>query len=331
MKTRAFRFSPSRRALVMSVAAAAVAATAPAYAAGFPERPLRLVITYPPGGSTDIVGRLIGAKLSEVLGQPVVVENKPGAAGMIGTADVARSKPDGYTLLIHIVTTAVISPMLQKVTFDPQNDFQPVGMVAKLPNVMIINKDIPATNLREFIDWAKANPGKVSFGTGGTGSVQHLSGELLNQAAGLRMAHVPYKGAPPAIQDLIGGNIDAVFDNVTGTIGPIRSGLVRAIGVTSGERIESLPDVPTLSQAGLPEFKNSSWISVFTRAGVPKDVLATLESATLKVANDRSVQDRLKELGAVPEPMGSEALDRFWKSEFDYWRGAIKAANLKIE
>jgi tripartite-type tricarboxylate transporter receptor subunit TctC len=304
---------------------------APAYAAAFPERPLRLVITYPPGGSTDIVGRLVGAKLSEFLGQPVTVENKPGAAGMIGAADVARSSADGYTLLIHIVTTAVISPMLQKVQFDPRNDFQPVGMIAKLPNVMIINKDIPASNLREFIDWAKANPGKVNYGTGGTGSVQHLSGELLNQAAGLRMVHVPYKGAPPAIQDLIGGNLAAVFDNVTGTIGPIRSGLVRAIGVTSGQRIESLPDVPTLSEAGLPEFKNSSWISVFTRAGVPKDVLTTLESATLKAANDPALKGRLEELGAVPEPMGSGELDRFWKSEFDYWRQAINAANLKIE
>ena len=331
MKVRPTSFSATRRTLVVSGAAAAVTAMAPAHAAAFPERPVRLVITYPPGGSTDIVGRLVGAKLSEFLGQPVVVENKPGAAGMIGAADVARSKPDGYTLLIHIVTTAVISPMLQKVSFDPQNDFQPVGMIAKLPNVMIINKDLPVTNLREFIEWAKANPGKVNFGTGGTGSVQHLSGELLNQAAGLRMAHVPYKGAPPAIQDLIGGNIAAVFDNVTGTIGPIRSGLVRAIGVTSGERIESLPDVPTLSEAGLPEFKNSSWISVFTRAGVPKDVLATLEAATIKVAKDPSIQERLKELGAVPDPMGSQELDRFWKSEFDYWREAIKAANLKIE
>lgn len=300
--------------------------------ATFPERPLRLIVGYAPGGSTDIVGRIIAAKLAESLGKAVVVDNKPGASGAIGSAELVRTAPDGHTLIVHIVTTAVIGPLTQKdLSFNAEKDFQPVAMIAKLPNMMIVNKDIPAKNLREFIAWAKANPGKVNYGTGGHGSVQHLSGELLNKMAGIDMMHVPYKGAAPAIQDLMAGNISAVFDNITGTIGPIRAGSVRALGVTTEERVSVLPEVPTLAESGLPEFRNSSWISVFTRAGVPAPILARLESATLAAARHPDTVAKLKDLGALPAPMGSAELDRFWRSEFDYWRGAINAAKLKLD
>jgi tripartite-type tricarboxylate transporter receptor subunit TctC len=302
------------------------------HAQAFPERPLKLLVGYAPGGSTDIVGRLVAAQLAQALGKPVVVENKPGASGALASGELSRAAPDGYTLLVHIVTTAVIGPLTQKgLPFDAQKDFQPVAMVAKLPNVLIINKNIPAKNLREFIAWVKANPGKVSYGTGGAGSVQHLSGELLNRMAGLDMVHVPYKGAAPAIQDLMAGNIAAVFDNITGTIGPIRSGAVRIIGVTTEERVAALPDAPTLAEAGLPEFKNSSWISIFTRAGVPGPVLARLESASLQAARHPETVAKLKELGALPTPMPAAQLDAFWKSEFDYWRAALKTANVKLD
>ena len=298
----------------------------------FPERPLKLLVGYAPGGSTDIVGRLVAAQLSQALGRPVVVENKPGASGALASGELARAAPDGYTLLVHIVTTAVIGPLTQKgLPFDAQKDFQPVAMVAKLPNVLIINKDIPARNLREFIAWVKANPGKVSYGTGGAGSVQHLSGELLNKMAGLDMVHVPYKGAAPAIQDLMAGNIAAVFDNITGTIGPIRSGAVRIVGVTTEERVAALPDAPTLAESGLPEFRNSSWISIFTRAGVPGAVLARLEAATLQATRHQDTVAKLKELGALPAPMTAAQLDAFWKAEFDYWRAALKTANVKLD
>lgn len=300
--------------------------------ATFPERPLRLIVGYAPGGSTDIVGRIIAAKLAESLGKAVVVDNKPGASGAIGSAELVRAAPDGHTLIVHIVTTAVIGPLTQKeLSFNAEKDFQPVAMIAKLPNMMIVNKDIPAKNLREFIAWAKANPGKVNYGTGGHGSVQHLSGELLNKMAGIDMVHEPYKGAAPAIQDLMAGNISAVFDNITGTIGPIRAGSVRALGVTTEERVSVLPEVPTLAESGLPEFRNSSWISVFTRAGVPAPVLARLESATLAAARHPDTVAKLKDLGALPAPMGTAELERFWRSEFDYWRGAINAAKLKLD
>jgi tripartite-type tricarboxylate transporter receptor subunit TctC len=323
------------RSSFAAAAFAAAAALAP-FAAGaqatFPDRPLRLIVTFPPGGSTDIVARLMAAKMSEGFGRPVVVDNKPGAAGAVGTAEAAKSAPDGYTLLFHIVTTAVINPLTQKeINFDPVKDFQPVGMIAKIPNVMIVNKDIPAKDLREFIAWVKANPGKLAYGSSGTGGVMHISGEVLKQMAGLDILHVPYKGSAPAIQDMVGGRVVMLFDNITGAIGPIKSGQVRALGVTTDERVSVLPDVPTLAEAGLPEFKNSSWFSIFTRAGVPPAVLARLEAETLKAVSQPDTTAKLKELGAIPAPMNAAQLDRFWKSEFDYWRAALRTANIKLD
>lgn len=263
---------PQRPVLAaLAFAAAVVLAPCAALAQSFPERPLRLIVTFPPGGSTDIVARLVGAKMSEGLGRSVVIDNKAGAAGAVGTAEAAKSAADGYTLLFHIVTTAVINPLTQKeLSYDPVKDFQPVAMIAKIPNVMIVNKDIPAKNLREFIAWVKANPGKLAYGSSGTGGVMHISGEVLKKMAGIDILHVPYKGSAPAIQDMIGGRVVMLFDNITGAMGPIRSGQVRALGVTTDERIAALPDLPTLAESGLPEFKNSSWFSIFTRAGVPR-------------------------------------------------------------
>jgi tripartite-type tricarboxylate transporter receptor subunit TctC len=323
------------RATIAAVAFAAFAAAAPSAAlaqAGFPDRPLRLIVTFPPGGSTDVVARLMAAKMSDGLGRPVVVENKPGAAGAVGTAEAARAPADGYTLLFHIVTTAVINPLTQKeINFDPVKDFQPVAMIAKIPNVMIVNKDIPAKDLREFIAWVKANPGKLAYGSSGTGGVMHISGEVLKKMAGLDMLHVPYKGSAPAIQDMIGGRVVMLFDNITGAIGPIRSGQVRALGVTTDQRVAVLPDVPTIAESGLPEFKNSSWFSIFTRGGVPQPVVARLEQETLKAVQQPDTLAKLNELGAIPAPMNSAELDRFWKAEFDYWRAALKTANIKLD
>lgn len=324
---------PQRPVLAaLAFAAAVVLAPCAALAQSFPERPLRLIVTFPPGGSTDIVARLVGAKMSEGLGRSVVIDNKAGAAGAVGTAEAAKSAADGYTLLFHIVTTAVINPLTQKeLSYDPVKDFQPVAMIAKIPNVMIVNKDIPARNLREFVAWVKANPGKLAYGSSGTGGVMHISGEVLKKMAGIDILHVPYKGSAPAIQDMIGGRVVMLFDNITGAMGPIRSGQVRALGVTTDERIAALPDLPTLAESGLPEFKNSSWFSIFTRAGVPPAVLSRLEQETLKAVLHPEVNAKLKELGAIPAPMNAAQLDRFWKDEFTYWREALKTANIKLD
>jgi tripartite-type tricarboxylate transporter receptor subunit TctC len=294
-----------RHVVAGGTALAALLGSGLARAAGYPERPIRMVVPYPAGGSTDIVARLVAKHLAEVLKGTEVVDNKGGAAGAIGAADVARAAPDGYTLLANIVTSAVLTPITQAktLTYDPVGSFQPVAMVAKLPNVLIINKDIPARNLKEFAAWARANPQRASYGTGGTGSVMHLTGELLKRDGDFAMEHVPYKGAAAAIQDLMGGSIVAVLDNITGVIGPIRSGQVRALGV---------------------------WFGVFTRAGTPRDIVAQLEKATLEACARPEVVRTLTELGAVPDPMGAQAMDTFWKAEFTYWKRAIDAAGIPL-
>ncbi len=315
--------------LLATVACALLPGTALPQGA-FPERPLRLIVPFPPGGSTDIVARLIALKMGEGIGKTVVVENKPGAAGNVGTSEAAKSLPDGYTMLFHIATTAVINPLVMKnLTYDPLKDLQPVAMIAKIPNVLIVNKDVPAKNLKELIAWVKANPGKLNYGSSGTGGAMHLSGELFKKQAGIDIQHVPYKGSAPAMQDLMGGTIVFMFDNVTGSIGPAKSGQVKLLGVTTDERIGVVPDVPTIAESGLPEFKNSSWFSIFTRAGVPQQVLAKLEAEALKAINQPDTIAKLKELGAIPAPMGAAQLDRFWKADFDYWRPVVQSVNLE--
>ena len=295
----------------------------------FPEHPLRLIVPFPPGGSTDIVARVIAARMGEGIGKTVIVDNKPGAAGNVGTAEAAKAAPDGYTMLFHIATTAVINPLVMKnLTYDPLKDLQPVAMVAKIPNVLIVNKDVPARNLKELIAWIKANPGKLNYGSSGTGGAMHLSGELFKKQAGIDIQHVPYKGSAPAMQDLMGGTIVFMFDNITGSIGPAKSGQVKLLGVTTDERVGVVPDVPTIAEAGLPEFKNSSWFSLFTRAGVPAPVLARLEAEALKAINHPDTLAKLRDLGAIPAPMGAAQLDRFWKADFDYWRPVVQSVKL---
>ena len=321
------KFAAAAFATLLSLTVTAV------HAQSFPDRPLRLIVTFPPGGSTDIVGRLVAQKMGDALGRPVVVENKPGAAGNVGTAEAARAPADGYTLLFHIVTTAVINPLVVKepLTYDPVKDVQPVALIAKIPNVMIVNKDIPARDLKEFIAWVKQNPNKLAYASSGTGGVMHISGEILAKMAGLQYTHVPYKGSAPAMSDMMGGQVIMMFDNITGSIGPIKSGKVRALGVTTDERVAVLPEIPTIAEQGLPAFKNSSWFSIFTRAGVPAPVLARLEAASLKAINDPETIAKLKELGAIPAPMGAAGLDKFWKDEMAYWRNAIREANIKLD
>jgi tripartite-type tricarboxylate transporter receptor subunit TctC len=302
----------------------------PVHAQGsFPERPLRLIVPFPPGGSTDIVARLISARMGEGIGKTVIVENKPGAAGNVGTSEAAKAQPDGYTMLFHIATTAVINPLVMKnLTYDPLKDLQPVAMIAKIPNVLIVNKDVPAKNLKELIAWIKANPGKLNYGSSGTGGAMHLSGELFKKQAGIDIQHVPYKGSAPAMQDLMGGTIVFMFDNITGSIGPSKSGQVKLLGVTTDERVGVVADVPTIAESGLPEFKNSSWFSLFTRAGAPAQAVARLEAEALKAISHPETIAKLRDLGAIPAPMGAAQLDRFWKADFDYWRPVVQSVKL---
>ena len=318
----------------LAILCAALAAGVPAAvrAQDYPSRPVMMVNTWAPGGPSDAIIRPLLEKFSQKFGQPFVLENRSGANGSIGTSYVARSRNDGYTLLFANVGPIAISPWLpDKPSYDSIKDFQPIGQIVSGSTVLVVAPSFPASNMREFIDYAKKHPGKITYGSVGIGSSTHVAGATLAKMAGIQMTHVPYKGAAPAIQDLLAGNITAVFDNVTGPISLIKAGQVTALGVTTEERIAVLPDVPTIAESGLPAFKNSSWISIFTRAGVPPAVLARLESAVLAAARDPETVAKLKELGAIPAPMNTAELDRFWRSEFTYWRDAIKAANLTLE
>ena len=321
--------------LVLRLAALLLAGTAVslAYAqANYPTRPLRLIVPYPPGGPTDVVGRVVGAKMAEGFGQNVVVDNRAGASGVIGTGELAKASPDGYTMLFHIVTTAAINPHIyKKVPFDWVWDFQPLARIAIVPNVLLVGKDVPAKNVKELIALAKANPGKLSYASSGNASILHLSGALFAQQAGIDLLHVPYKGAAPALQEMIGGQVTMIFANIPGLMGLIKSGQVRALAVTPGERLPVLPDVPTIAESGLPKFQNSSWFSLFTRAGVPAPVLAKLEAEALRAINHPDTVARLKEMGAVPAPMGAAQLEKFWKSEIEYWRPIVLNPAIKLD
>jgi tripartite-type tricarboxylate transporter receptor subunit TctC len=270
--------------------------------------------------------------MSENLGQQVIVENKLGAGGTIAATDVARSAPDGYTLMFHNVSTAAINMhVYKKLAYDPVKDFQPISRLADIPNVMIINKDVPAKTLREFIAYAKANPGKLNYASSGNGTILHLSGELFKQLAGVEMSHVPYKGSAPATVDLMGGTITMLFDNMPGQVENIRSGKVTGLGVTTGVRVPVVPDVPTLAEAGLPAFKNASWFSFFARGGTPREVIRKLEMEAVKAVNDPMVTARIRMLGAIPIASTADELDKFWKAEIEYWRPIVQRLNLQLD
>ena len=301
-------------------------------ASKFPDKPLRLVVPFAAGGPTDVMARLVAAKMAENMGQQIVVENKLGAGGTIAATEVARSAPDGYTLMFHNVSTAAINLHLyKKLAYDPIRDFQPVSRLADIPNVMIINKDIPAKNLREFIAYARANPGKLNYASSGNGTILHLSGELFKQMAGVEMTHVPYKGSAPATVDLMGGSIAMLFDNMPGQVENIRGGKVVALGVTTGVRVPILPEIPTLSEAGLPEFKNASWFSFFARGGTPREVIRKLEMEAIRAVNDPIITARIRLLGAIPVASTADELDRFWKSEIEYWKPIVERLNLQLD
>ena len=320
------------RALLALLLASAVIPAGAQDASKFPDKPLRLVVPFAAGGPTDVMARLVAAKMAETLGQQIVVENRVGAGGTIAAAEVAKSAPDGYTLMFHNVSTAAINQHLyKKLAYDPIRDFQPVSRLADIPNVMIINKDIPAKNLREFIAHAKANPGVLNYASSGNGTIFHLTGEMFKQMAGVQMTHIPYKGTSLAQVDLLGGTVAMMFDNMPGQVENIRSGRVIALGVTTGVRVPVVPDVPTLAEAGLPEFKNASWFSFFARGGTPRPVIGKLEREAIRAVNDPIITARIRMLGAIPVASTADELDWFWKQEIEYWRPIVARLNLQLD
>jgi tripartite-type tricarboxylate transporter receptor subunit TctC len=318
------------RTLLAGSIALAVSALSPAWAQDYPVQPVRIVVSVAPGGTNDIVARLIGQALSERMKQSFVIENRTGADGTIAAAAVARATPDGYTLLLGNTSLLAIQPSLfTKLPYDTKRDFAPVSIIAESPSVLVANAALPVHTLQEFITYAKARPGKLAYGSPGSGSPFHLAGELFKTQAGIDMIHVPYRGAAPALTDLLGGQVQAMFDNVPHVMEYIRSGKLRALAVTTSERLPELPDVPTMAQAGFPGAESRSFFALVAPAGTPAPVLSALASALSQSLADAEMKSKLAELGANPIGGTPAQAKRYLEQESTRWAKAVDASGAR--
>jgi tripartite-type tricarboxylate transporter receptor subunit TctC len=299
---------------------------------GFPDRPIKMIVGFAAGGSTDVAARIVAQGMSGVLGQSVLVENRAGASGLIAAEDVAKSPPDGYTLMMASQTVLAVAPRLyRKATVDPIRDFAPVAYCGASPLVLVVNPSFPAHTTAEVIAMAKAQPGKIIFGTGGAGTTPHIASEMFQYAAGIKMTHVPYRGEAGAINDLVAGQIPAMFANLSAIMGQIRAGTVRAIAVTSPQRSPLAPDVPTVAET-LPGFAAETWFGLIAPAGAPHDVIAKLNAAALQALASADTKKRYADLGMTNSGAGGttpDQLDAYMKSEVAKWAKVIKDANIQ--
>lgn len=329
-----------RRHLLIGGSLAAAAAVLPATLwaqAAWPTKPVRIVVPFAPGGTTDILARVLAPELTKALGQSFVIDNKGGAGGNIGAEIVAKSPGDGYTLLMGTVGTHGINKALYaKLPYDPQKDFVPVTLVAGVPNVMVMNarraQELGIQSVADFIRYAKANPGKLNMASSGNGTSIHLAGELFKARTGIFMTHIPYRGSGPALKDLIGGATDVMFDNLPSAMPHIQSGALKAFAVTSAVRSATLPDLPTVAEAGnLPGFEASSWFGLLAPAGTPADIANRLQQESAKAMQLPAIKERLHSLGAIPSGNTPAEFGRFIDSEIAKWAPVVKASGAKVD
>ncbi len=310
----------NRRRLLVSVAIASSLTALSAFAQdGYPNRPIKLVVPYTAGGGVDTVARLVGERMSKTLGQPVVVDNKPGASGMVGTTAVAKSAPDGYTLLLSAAGEIAVNPHLYKgkMQYDPKTDLAPVSLVVRIPNVLVVNPDVPAKDTAALVAFAKANPGKLSYSSSGVGNPQHLNGELFNNMAGVQTTHVPYKGAAQQLTDVVAKHVDMTFTSVAAANSFIKSGQVRPIAVTSAQRVPSLPDVPALAEyKPLAGYELVNWFGMFAPAKTPAPVIQKVHAALADALKDPEVMKKLEVQGAAPALMTPAEFAQFVNAEY---------------
>jgi tripartite-type tricarboxylate transporter receptor subunit TctC len=322
----------SRRSAV-SLIALALAAAAPlgsALAQDYPTRPIKWVVGYPPGGATDIIARLIGQRLHEKLGQPVVIENKPGAGNNIATESVVNAPADGYTLLLVNPANYINTSLYANLKFNFPRDIAPVASFNRVPNVMTINKDVPAKTVAEFIEYVKANPGKVNLASSGNGTSVHLSGEMFMAMSGAKMTHVPYRGAAPALTDLIGGQVQVIFDNMPSVIQHIKGGSLRALAVTTTTRSPQLPDTPTVAET-VPGYEASALFGMGAPKDTPKEVIAKLNATVNEVLAEPAIKAKLIELGGEPLIQTPEQFGKDIVAETEKWKKVVEGAGLKVE
>ena len=324
--------NPFKGALKFSLIIAIAASSAIALAQTFPDRPVTIVVPFPPGGGTDAGARLIAQKLSTRWGQSVIIDNKAGASGMVGSEYVSRAKPDGYTLLIGNIGTFSINPSLyKKMPYDPDKAFVPVSMIAELPYFLLVTPSMKANNVKEFIAFAKANPGAVTYASSGSGSGPHLAGEMFEKATGLDMMHVPYKGGGPAAADVMAGHVNMYFSTVLESIGSVKSGKLKALGASSLVRSPAMPDLPTIAESGVPGFDAASWIGIAAPAGTPPALVDKIAVDIKAVISEQDTKQTLIQQGATPMPLAPAAFKARIESDRVRYAKVIKEGNVQVD
>jgi tripartite-type tricarboxylate transporter receptor subunit TctC len=323
-----------RRELLIALIALAWATQVTAADSGqsYPNRPVRFIVPFAPGGSTDTLARTVGQKLGEALGEQVVVDNRSGGNGNIGTDLVAHAAPDGYTILLGYIANLAIGPSLYaKLPFDPVKDLAPVTQLAVAPNILVVHPSVPAKNFKEFIAYAKANPQKVNFASAAVASPGHLAGELLNHAAGIHMQHVPYKGSGQAVVDLVGGQVQVMVSGMSSVMPHIKAGRLRALAVTGAQRSPAVPDIPTIAESGFPKFEATAWYGVLVPARTPKAIVTRLHDEIVRALKMPDVKERLESVGFEIVGSTPEAFGAYIKSEIVKWAPVVKASGAKAD
>lgn len=296
----------------------------------WPAKPVRLVVGYAAGGATDVLARLVALKLGEELGKPVVVENRAGANSNVGAEVVAKAEPDGYTLYVYTIANTINASLYDKLGYDPAKDFEPVGMIAKIPNVLVVNPSLPVKSVADYLRFARESSSGITFASSGSGSSIHLSGEIFRMRSGINMLHVPYRGSAPAVTDLLGGQVQSMFDNTPSAMPHVKAGRLRAIAVTSPQRLPLLPDVPTVAESGYPGFDVQSWFAIAAPAGTPKPVVDRLNAALNKALAAPDVRQRMQDLAAHPQPGTPEQMRIFMMSEIKRWHDVVKQSGARV-
>ena len=321
----------SKRALLATLAAAAALALPAAWAQSWPSRPVSIVVPFPAGGTTDVLARALAQELSKTLGQPVVVENKPGAGATLGADYVAKAKADGHTLLMGAVHHTIATSVYRKLAYDFEKDFAPITTVALVPNVLVVHPQLPAASVQELLALARAQPGKLTYGSNGAGTGQHLIGAQFEGMGGVQLLHVPYKGSGPLTTDLLGGQINMSFDTVTPVLPHIKAGKLRALAVTTARRSAALPDVPTLHEAGLKGFDMGTWFGMLAPAATPKDVVARLNADMVKIIHAPEFRKKMDDIGAVPIADAPEQMARQIRDDTARFAKLVKEAGVSID
>ena len=322
-----------RRDFLSMTGAGAVVAAFPqqTFAEVYPSKPIRFVVGFAPGGATDVVGRLMAKKIGDALGQPIIIENRAGASSNIGAEVVFRAAPDGYTFYVCAITSAINVSLFPKLPFDFARDFEPVALFANVPNILVVHPSVPAKTVKELIDLARAQPGKLSYASSGSGTSIHLSAELFKMLTKVDMVHIPYKGSAPAMTDMIGGQVQVMFDNMPSALPHVKAGKLRALAVTSAQRSLSAPDVPTMGESGVQGFDVQSWFGLMAPKGTPRDIIARVNAEAVKALATTDIKERFMDLGAVPAPMSPEAFGDYIRAEITRWSEVVKASGAKVE